>query len=162
MLAWTRQYTWSKLITNKNKQVILISFLLCLIPLPNSLSPLTGIPTTLTQMCFISHFHPVCPHLTGFVSSTKFRFGKAVPTHPCWVRRNTQEPFAMPQVAPWRGRLSAVAIFSQNRAAEEETIHGTSADLPAKGLCPSKGIDTTVPKLIWQQRRTGMQDLFQV
>lgn len=54
----------------------------------------------------------------------------------------------MPQVAPGRGTLSSVAIFSQNREAEEETVYGTYADLPAKGLCPSKGIDMTVPKLI--------------
>lgn len=54
--------------------MILISFLLCLIPSPNSLFPLTGILTTLTQMCFINHFHPVHPHLTVYVLSMKFRY----------------------------------------------------------------------------------------
>lgn len=74
MLPSSRQYRRSELIWNKTKQVILIFFLLCLIPIPNSPSPLAGIPTTLTQMCFLKLFHPVWPHRTVFGRSMKFRF----------------------------------------------------------------------------------------
>lgn len=95
MLARTRQYTWSQLIMNKNKQMILISSLL---------NPFTQFPFFIdwnTNNVNSDVFYNPFP-LSVFPSYCVFfccpwssDFGKAVPTHPCWVLRDTKEHFAM-------------------------------------------------------------------
>lgn len=161
MLARTRQYTWSQLIMNKNKQMILISSLL---------NPFTQFPFSIDRNTnntnsdvFCNPFPPsASPSYCFFLLSMKFRSWQSGANSPMLSPQGHPGALCDARVAPWCGRLSGVAIFSRNREGEEETVHGTSADLPDKRLCPGKGSDMTVQNLNWQEKRVGMQILFRV